>query len=138
MNKFEQERLDKLNTERVERTKQRVAHAIVLIDNPIKCFVEGHGPKDIVAVVSHAINLLESAVEEMTWACDHFDWNDSVVDQMKAAIGDLGAGVAAVIRNDDDDTVEAELNFLSGRETLGMVIATLVRWFDDNQDVSEL
>lgn len=72
---------EKLSNERVENTKKRVAHAL---------------------------NLLETASQEMKWACESMGWNDEVVFQI------------------EDSMLK-----------LGMALATLERWHDDN-DVSEV
>ena len=58
--------------------------------------------------VAHALNLLEAANREMKWACEYMEWNDEVTYQID----------------------EAMLK-------LGMALATLERWHDDN-DVSEV
>ena len=58
--------------------------------------------------VAHALNLLEAANQEMKWACESMGWNDEVVFQIE-----------------------------DGMLKLGMALATLERWHDDN-DVSEV
>ena len=58
--------------------------------------------------VAHALNLLEAANQEMKWACESMGWNDEVVFQI------------------EDSMLK-----------LGMALATLERWHDDN-DVSEV
>ena len=58
--------------------------------------------------VAHALNLLEAASQEMKLACESMGWNDEVVFQIE-----------------------------EGMLKLGMALATLERWHDDN-DVSEV
>ena len=58
--------------------------------------------------VAHALNLLEAANQEMKWACESMGWNDEVIFQI------------------EDSMLK-----------LGMALATLERWHDDN-DVSEV
>lgn len=58
--------------------------------------------------VAHAINLLEVSNQEIKWACESMGWNDEVSFQIE----------------------ESMLK-------LGMTLATLVRWYDDN-DTSEV
>ena len=58
--------------------------------------------------VAHALNLLEVASQEMKWACESMGWNDEVTQQIE-----------------------------EGMLKLGMALATLERWHDDN-DVSEV
>ena len=72
---------EKIAAERVENSKKRVAHAL---------------------------NLLETASQEMKWACESMSWNDEVIFQIE-----------------------------DGMLKLGMALATLERWHDDN-DVSEV
>lgn len=71
---------EKLATERVENTKKRVAHAL---------------------------NLLETASQEMKWACESMNWNDEVVYQIEDAMLKLGTALATLVRwNDDADVNE--------------------------------
>ena len=58
--------------------------------------------------VAHALNLLEAASQEMKWSCESMGWNDEVVFQIE-----------------------------EGMLKLGMALATLECWHDDN-DVSEV
>ena len=58
--------------------------------------------------VAHAINLLEAANQEMKWACESMGWNDEIIFQIE-----------------------------EGMLKLGMALAILERWHDDN-DVSEV
>ena len=58
--------------------------------------------------VAHAINLLEVASQEMKWACESMGWNDEVAFKID-----------------------------EGMLKLGMTLATLERWHDDN-DVSKV
>lgn len=59
--------------------------------------------------VAHALNLLETANQELKWACESMKWNDEVAYQV---------GEAA--------------------EKLGYALATLTRWNDPTQDVAEI
>ena len=71
---------EKLAAERVENTKKRVAHAL---------------------------NLLETASQEMKWACESMDWNDEVAYQIEDAMLKLGTALATLVRwNDDADVNE--------------------------------
>ena len=69
---------EKLATERVENTKKRVAHAL---------------------------NLLETANQEMKWACESMDWNDEVAYQIEDAMLKLGTALATLVRWNDDTNV---------------------------------
>lgn len=130
--------MDKTNNERVERTLKRVAHAIRLIGTPIQCHIEGHGNYNILkANCSHAVNLLEAALQEMHWACEWFEWDDGVCDQIEDSCGHLGMLLAA-LEEDKIDEIDVECNGKTALNVLAMALATLNRWYDDEQDVSEV
>lgn len=135
-NNTEQKRLDKLNTERIETTRKRVAHAIRLINNPISCLNEGRSYPDHKTDIAHAINLLETAVEELRWACDHFSWDTATADQIDEAAGLLGTVLAEY--EIDEDPLMMGYSGAEALAKLGYALATLTRWFDDDQDVSEV
>lgn len=59
--------------------------------------------------IAHALNLIEAANEDMKWACDSMDWNPDVTWQIDEAA-----------------------------TKLGFALATLSRWHDETQDVSEV
>lgn len=85
------------------------------------------------------MNLLETANEEMRWACEWFGWNIDVCDMIDAACADFGKSMSFLESDDDDDRrVTAAITAEHGMAILGKVAATLVRWFDDSQDVSEI
>ena len=136
----ENDRLDKINLERVETTKQRVAHAIKLCNNPVACLAEGRVIDTAVHDIAHAVNLLEAAVEEMRWACEHFDWNNEVCDEIDSACMDFGRALAILTLPDEDeyDPVFAAADAENGMSKLAKALATLIRWFDDEADVSEV
>lgn len=133
-------RLDKINTERVEMTKQRVAHAIKLLNNPVNCLSEGHKIDNAETIIAKAVNLLEAANEEMQWACDHFKWNDEVCIQIDTACGKLGITLAILTAKDDED-YDIEIAGYEGQDALNILskaIATLIRWFADDLDATEV
>ena len=134
----EQIRLDELNTKRVATTKARVAHAIRLCDNPVGCLNEGRAIDDASIEIAHAVNLLEAAVEEMRWACEHFSWDTGVCDDIDAACAKLGVCLAILEDDEDSDPMFAGATASEGLAILGRVLANLIRWFDDEQDVSEV
>lgn len=55
--------------------------------------------------IAKAVNLNESVIEDLEWACKIEDWNDDVVYQIKEA-----------------------------QTLLGQALATLVNWFDEDAD----
>ena len=132
--------LDELNTKRVETTKKQVAHAIRLVANDADMIKEGHKPLLGEQDFAHAINLLESANQDMHWACEHFNWDTAVCDLIDEAIARLGMVVAELIITVDDIENESLMSYnaFDGITAMGKALATLVRWFDDDQDVSEI
>lgn len=59
--------------------------------------------------VAHALNLIEVGRRELEWACESMGWNDEIL----CALDDAA-------------------------EKLGFALASLVRWNDEDQDVSEV
>ena len=88
--------------------------------------------------IAHAVNLLEAAVEEMRWACEHFRWNTGVCDDIDKACAKLGVCLAILEDDEDPDPMFAGAVASEGLAILGRVLANLIRWFDDEQDVSEV
>lgn len=131
-------RLDELNTNRVENTRKRVMHAIRLAYNPAECLSESRITDGCVTSFAHAVNLLESAEREMRWACEWFEWNSDVCDMIGTACADFGKTMAFLESDDDDRLICAAGAADHGMSVLGKAAATLVRWFDDSQDVSEI
>lgn len=131
--------LDAMNNERVTRTLNRVAHAIELIDYPAEGLLH-ESIQDIEKTkldIAHAGNLLEAAVEEMEWACEWFQWNDDVCTQIDDAIAKIGHSLTQLVKK-DIDMVFAGADLQTAQANLGKVICTLVRWFDDTADESEV
>ena len=57
--------------------------------------------------VAHALNLLEAANREMKWACESMEWNDEVVFQIEEGMLKLGMPLATLERwHDNNDTSE--------------------------------
>ena len=137
-NSFRRAHLDNINTERVETTRLRVAHAIRLIGTPIQCQIEGHGNFNILKTnCSHAVNLLKAGLQEMRWACERFEWDDGVCDQIEDSCGQLGILLAA-LEDDEVNEIDIECSGKTALNVLAMALATLNLWFDDEQDVSEV
>ena len=58
--------LDKVNNERLETTRKRVAHAIQILKPATWCTYESDEQKSKLKTdIAHAVNLLEAAAEEM-------------------------------------------------------------------------
>lgn len=131
--------LDEVNNKRVEETRTRVAHAIKLLDNPVGCLAEGRTLDNAANDIAHAVNLLEAAEQDMRFACEHFGWDTGICDQLNAACMELGRALAFLVLKDEDyDPVFAAGSAENGLAKLSQALATLVRWFDDEADVSEV
>lgn len=134
--------LDEINNKRVDTTKQRVAHAIRLLENPVGCLNDERLIDTALNDIARAVNLLESAEEEMRWACRHFGWDDRICDQIDGACADLGMCLSKILnKSDDEDEFDVKYAGYIGNEAvakLGKALATLIRWFDDTQDDSEV
>ena len=138
-NKKQVRELDALNNERVTRTLNRVAHAIELIDYPAYGLLHEH-VLDIEKVkldIAHAGNILESASEEMQWACDWFEWNDDICRQIDNSIAKIGHSLSQLVSK-VNDIMLASSGLEDAQAELGKALCTLVRWFDDTADVSEV
>lgn len=132
--------LDEVNNNRVAETRTRVAHAIKLCDNPVGCLVEGHVFDNTSKDIAHAVNLLEAAEEDMQFACEYFKWDIGICDKLRSACMDLGKALAILEMNHDKD-YDAEFAGIvaeNGLAKLGQALATLIRWYDDDVDVSEV
>lgn len=134
--KKEKLRLDEVNRKRVETTKLRVAHALRLLSCPIDCLKEGRVIDGCIDSIAHAVNLLEAGNEEMRWACKHFEWNSDVCDCIDDACGKLGIAIAGLLDDEDPDAVACDTT--EAAALLGKALAALVRWFAEDQDVSEV
>ena len=132
--------LDDVNNKRVEETRTRVAHAIKLCDNPVGCLAEGRVVDNAVTDIAHAVNLLEAAEQDMRFACGHFEWDTGICDLLNEACMELGRALALLVLKDDEDydPVFAAGCAENGLTKLGQALATLVRWYDDEVDVSEV
>ena len=57
--------------------------------------------------IAKAINLNESVIEDLEWACKIEDWNDDVVYQIKEAQTLLGQSLATLVNWFDDENADA-------------------------------
>lgn len=141
--------MDKMNNERVITTRKRVAHAMRLLNVPSfqltnDTMLESLNAEKITKIsedIAHAVNLLEAGVEEMKWACEWFEWDSGVCDMIDDAVAHLGIGIARLIgpgEDDIEDLSDAGYCVKDAMVLLSKALATLVRWFDDDADVSEV
>lgn len=57
--------------------------------------------------VAKALNLLETSVQELKWACEDQGWNDEVVYQIEDASVKLGFALATLTCWDDPSTEDS-------------------------------
>lgn len=139
MDNLEKINLDKLNNDRVIKTRMAVAKAIrVLTREKLMLHYKNYSDFKLENVAA-VVNFLESAIEEMTFACEHFSWDIGVTLQLDDAIVELGKVMAASYK-DDYDIAESENEFVltDALVMLSKALATLVNWFDkDVRDPEE-
>lgn len=82
------ETLDKVNDKRVEETKKRLAHALLLLNDTDIC-AENNNLQSAIKLAAQAMSLLTTAADEMTFACEHYDWDLDVVDIINESIGKI-------------------------------------------------
>ena len=58
--------------------------------------------------IAKAININESVIEDLEWACKIEDWNDDVVYQIKEAQTLLGQALANLVNWFDDENADAD------------------------------
>lgn len=130
--------LDKVNNERLETTRKRVAHAIQILKPATWCKYETNEQKaKLKTDIAHAVNLLEAAAEEMEFHCEWFDYDIEIVFQINEACSKLGQAIAEMFEDEYDiEMVTADV--ADALVLLAKALATLVRWNDADQDVSEV
>ena len=57
--------------------------------------------------IAKAVNINESVIEDLEWACKIEDWNDDVVYQIKEAQTLLGQSLATLVNWFDDENADA-------------------------------
>jgi len=129
--------LDELNNKRVESTTKQVAEAITTL-SALRYKSDSNIMKT--KAVANVVSSLEAAVQNMQWACKHYDWNDDVCCIIDDAIVDLGYLIAIALQADNDD-IEFECEFecyiADSLVKLSKALAALVTWFDETDDENE-
>lgn len=129
--------LDKLNNERLNNTRRRVAHAIRILKPFVQSTYKSAEQKDVVRTgAAHAVSLLEVAAEEMRYHCEWFDYDDSVVYHIDDACDMLGRAMAETFEDGYDAESAAE-DVKDACVFLAKALATLVQWENDC-DVNEI
>lgn len=128
----EMERLDAVNEERYESTKKRVTHAINLLKQ--WNWRNNIDAETLINDVAHAVNLIESAVEDMTFHCEWFDYDTSICLQLDEVCIDL----AYVMTEPSAEACILKGYISDALIKLSKVYATLIRWNDVSVDRSEV
>lgn len=130
-NAAERKRLDKINNERQLNTNKRVAEVIRLLGNVIDINTISTDDIDIfIDKISKAINILDSAEEEMSWHCEWFEYDSSVCLEINEACVKLGSALALLLEDNKDnfDDIRILCDIKDALEKLAKALATLVRW----------
>ena len=132
------EYFDKINNERLETTRKRVAHAINILKPTTWCtYCTDSEIEKLKTDIAHATNLLDAAAEEMRWHCEWFEYDTDVVTRIDDACSKLGQAMAETSADGDGvDMIVADV--ADALVLLAKALATLIRWNDDDVDVSEV
>lgn len=130
--------LDKVNEERLETTRKRVARAVrILKPATWRTYETDEEKAQLKTDIAHATNLLEAGADEMQFHCNWFDYDSGVVFQINEACGKLGQALADMFDEEHDiEMVTADV--ADAIVLLAKALATLVCWNDADQDVSEV
>lgn len=146
--------LDELNNKRVENTKKRVAHAVMILDDMIaklkaldKATDSNKKKSDdathaitngIMSSAGKAMSLLIVANEEMEFACKHFDWNDDIVFSIDEVVSAFASAIAPLAYNSELDALELACTLEDVKCKLAHALACLLVWFDDDVRVENV
>lgn len=130
--------LDKVNNDRLEATRKRVAHAIRILKPATFCTYASDKQKNALkADIAHATSLLDVGVEELQFHCEWFGYDSSVALVIDDACCSLGQAMAEMLEDDYDiDEVTADVK--NACVLLAKALAVLIRWNDDAADESEV
>ena len=130
--------LDKVNNDRLEKTRKRVAHAIRILMPATFCTYASDKQKNALKTdIAHATNLLEAAAEEMEFHCEWFGYDAGVIFQINDACCSLGQAMANMFEDEYDvEMVTADVK--DACVFLAKALAALIRWNDETADESEV
>ncbi len=134
--------LDKLNEDRAEKSRLRVAEAIVEVDSTGLSRIPFYLSDDEVRVcwesaqkkLAKAIHLVSDSREDMEFACHHFHWNDEIVSDLDGVLERLGAALAAATVKNVEDGSSAAFEAVA---KMAPVLATLTTWNDEEDGEDE-
>lgn len=129
--------LDKLNEDRAEKSRARVAEAIVEVDSTglsrIPFYLSDDGPRvcweSAQKKLAKAIRLVSDSREDMEFACQHFNWNDEIVSDLDGVLERLGAALAAATVKNVEDGSSAAFEAMA---KMAPILAALTSWNDED------
>lgn len=128
---------EKRAQELVDEAKQNVIRAITLLTEPVEILEDqifDLKPEDI-SNIAKSINLLEVACEDLKIACRNCNWNSEICYQIDDACRKFGVCLAGVLASDENkENVYPEFDGKEGLAILGKVLASLVRWNEEEQN----
>lgn len=126
--------LDKVNMDRVEKSRARLSEAIAEVDSTALARIPYYSSNFNVdwlraqKKLAKATNLVSASREEMEFACHHFRWNDEIVSDLEAVLERLGVALAAASLERTDDASSAAFEALV---KIAPALAVLTVWNDD-------
>lgn len=131
--------LDKLNEDRVEKSRLRVAEAIVEIDSTGLSRIPFYLSDDDEHVcwesaqkkLAKAIYLVSDSREEMDFACRHFHWNDEIITDLDSVLEQLGIALAAATVKNVENGSSAAFEAVA---KMAPVLAALTTWNDEDEE----
>lgn len=127
-----EERAQKL----VSDSKNYVVKAINLLFEPIDILEDKiifPLKQEDISNIAKSINLLEIAHDNMNVACSICNWNKDICYQIDDACRKLGVCLANILASENTDDLYPEYDGKEGLAILGKVLASLVRWNDEEQ-----
>lgn len=133
------ETLDKVNDKRVEETKKRLAHALLLLNDTDIC-AENNNLQSAIKLAAQAMSLLTTAADEMTFACEHYDWDLDVVDIINESIGKIAQAIAPIVYCPDEADVEYgfKCDIKEAHDMLAKAFGYLLVWNDDDVRIEDI
>jgi hypothetical protein len=139
MNKNKTIDLDEVNDKRVETTKKRVAHSLLLLNDSMIYAVSD--ATRAIKLASKAMSLLSVASEEMTYACEYNKWDLDVVDTINDSISKIANAIAPVVYHSDEEP-DMEYGFKcdiqEAHDTLSKAFGYLLVWDDEDVKLEDI
>lgn len=132
------EALDKVNDKRVETTKKRVAHALLLLNDSKSC--ADNEIDRAIKLAAKAMSLLTTASDEMTYACEHYEWDLEVVDLINEGISKIAHAIAPIIYHPEEADIEYgyRMDINEAHDVLAKAFGYLLVWYDDDIRIEDV